>query len=80
LNEDIKTLPELSLRYILSQDAVSVLIVGMTKSEYVEANTSYSEKDKLPQAILEELKKHAWERNFYPDVDPAMKDSDYLER
>lgn len=79
LTDDIKTLPELSLRYILSHDAISTLVVGMRKSEHIGMNISYSDKDKLSQIILEKLKAHAWERNFYPDVDPIMKDSNYLE-
>jgi aryl-alcohol dehydrogenase-like predicted oxidoreductase len=79
LNDSVETLAELSLRYILSFKEVSTLIVGMRKMEHVESNISYSDKDKLAKIILEELKQYAWERNFYPDVDPEMKESDYLE-
>ena len=78
LNNDIKTLAELSLRYILSFDAVSTLIVGMRKLDHVNSNISYSDKNRLPKTTIEELKKHVWERNFYPDVDPVMQSSNYL--
>jgi aryl-alcohol dehydrogenase-like predicted oxidoreductase len=79
LNNDIKTLAELSYRFILSFEEVSALITGMRKLEHVESNTSYSDKGKLPQELIEELKKHSWERNFYPDVDPGMESTNYLE-
>src|SRR3989338_7060974 len=79
LNDDIETLTEISLRYILSHDAVSTLVVGMRKVEHVEKNVSFSDKGGLSPAVLEKLKKHVWERNFYPDVDPAMKNTNFLE-
>lgn len=78
LNGEAKTIPELDLRYILSFDAISTVIPGMRKTENVQANTSFSDGRKLSSKLMEELKKHAWERNFY-SVDPSMKDTNYLE-
>jgi aryl-alcohol dehydrogenase-like predicted oxidoreductase len=79
LSEDVKTLAELSLRFILSFDAATTLLAGMSTVSHVEDNTSYSDGRLLPNDVLDKLKLHAWERNFYPDVDPAMKDTNFLE-
>ena len=65
LDEDAHSIPEFALRYILSFDTVSTVIPGMRKLPHVEANTSVSDKGKLSAELMEELKKHAWERNFY---------------
>lgn len=62
---DTKCLPELSLRYILSFDEVSSVIPGMRKTAHVEANMRAVEKGKLDPRLMEKLKEHAWERNFY---------------
>jgi len=72
LGKEAKNLPELDLRYILSFDDVSTVIPGMRKMNHVKANTSYSDGRKLSKKLLVELTKYSWERNFYPDVDPAM--------
>ena len=71
LGVEAKTLPELALRYLLSWDEVSVVIPGTRKVKNVEANASVSDGRKLSQGLMEELKKHAWERNFYVDLDPS---------
>ena len=71
LGDEAKTLPELALRYILSFDEVSTAIPGMRKLKNVEANIAVSDSKKLSGELLAELKKHSWERNFYPDVDPS---------
>ncbi|MFH0714968.1 MAG: aldo/keto reductase [Candidatus Diapherotrites archaeon] len=65
LGPEAQTLPELALRYILSFDEVSTTIPGMRKPEYVEQNTAVSDGRKLSPALLKELEKHTWERNFY---------------
>ncbi len=79
LDDEAETLPELALRYLLSFDEVSTVIPGMRKIEHVQANTAVSDGQKLSVQLLEELKKHAWERNFYPDHDPALEETNYLE-
>ena len=48
--------------------------------KYVEENTSVSDGRKLSKELMQELKKHSWERNFYPDFDPSMKESGYIEK
>lgn len=79
LDGEAKSLPDLDLRYILSFDEISTAIPGMRKSEHVGANVSVSDGRKLSSELVEKIKNHAWERNFYPSVDPAMADSNYLE-
>lgn len=59
-------LAEVALRYCLSHPAVSTVIPGMRRIRNVEANCALSEQGPLPQATLDLLKKHAWEKNFYP--------------
>ena len=41
------TLPEMAIRFVLSNPAVSTTIVGMRRPEHVEANVSYSDKGPL---------------------------------
>ncbi len=52
----------------------------MRKVAHVDLNTAISDGKKLPEELLSELKKHAWERNFYGGSDPAMKDENYIEQ
>jgi len=82
LGEEAETLPELALRYILSFNAVSAVIPGMRRLKHVKANTAVSDKGRLSKELMEELKNHAWERNFYApgSVDPSMKDVGYIEQ
>jgi aryl-alcohol dehydrogenase-like predicted oxidoreductase len=56
------TMPEMALRFILSNPNVSTVIPGMRKSRYVEANVAASEAGPLPEELLEKLRAHRWER------------------
>ena len=56
------TLPEMAFRFILSNPDVSTTIPGMRKSEHVRQNMGYSEKGPLPKDVLEQLRKHRWDR------------------
>lgn len=80
LGDEAKTLPELALRYLLSFDEVSTVIPGTRKVTTTEANAAVSDGRKLSPELMEELKKHSWERNFYVDFDPALKDGGYIEK
>jgi aryl-alcohol dehydrogenase-like predicted oxidoreductase len=80
LDSEAKSLPELALRYILSFDEVSTLIPGTRKVKYVDANTSVSDGRKLTPELMEKLKKHVWERNFYVDLDPTLEKDGYIEK
>ena len=78
LGNEVKTMPELALRYVLSFDEISTVIPGMRKVKNVEINTAFSDGKKLSKDLMNALKNHAWERNFYPFKDPSMRSSDYL--
>ncbi len=58
-------LPELALRYILSQPAVSTVIPGMRSLRNVERNVAVADGRGLEPAQLERLHAHRWDRNFY---------------
>ncbi len=59
------TLPEIALRYCLSQPAASTVIPGMRKVRNVESSCSVSDKGSLNTGVLTVLKRHAWNKNFY---------------
>ncbi|HYY98861.1 MAG TPA: aldo/keto reductase [Pyrinomonadaceae bacterium] len=56
------TMPEMALRFILSNPAVSTIIPGMRKIKNVESNVAASDAGPLPPTLLEELRGHRWER------------------
>lgn len=65
LGSEAASLPELALRFCLSNPAVSSVIPGMRTSGHVELNSSVSDGRLLSGALLGELKNHRWTRNFY---------------
>lgn len=79
LGTEATTLAELDLRYLLSFEQISSVIPGMRKVKNVEANTAVSDGRSLNPEIMEKLKEHQWERNFYTYVDPAMESTGFLE-
>ncbi|NCS32546.1 aldo/keto reductase [bacterium] len=79
MGDEAKTLTELALKYILSFDEVSTVIPGMRKVEYVTQNTIVSDAEKLSLELRNELKNHAWERNFYEGADPALESTGFIE-
>ncbi len=56
------TLPELALRFILSNPDVSTTIPGMRKVKNVDSNVKASEKGTLNSELMKELKGHRWDR------------------
>jgi aryl-alcohol dehydrogenase-like predicted oxidoreductase len=60
------TLPDLALRFILSNPDVSTIIPGMRKTKHVESNLGASAAGILPTELLEELRKHRWVRKPAP--------------
>jgi aryl-alcohol dehydrogenase-like predicted oxidoreductase len=59
------TLAEIALQFCLSHPAVSAVIPGMRHARNVDSSCSVSERGALPEGILEVLKRHAWDKNFY---------------
>jgi aryl-alcohol dehydrogenase-like predicted oxidoreductase len=56
------TMPQMALRFILSNANVSTVIPGMRKSRYVEANVAASEAGPLSEELRGMLRAHRWER------------------
>jgi aryl-alcohol dehydrogenase-like predicted oxidoreductase len=56
------TLPEMALRFILSNPVVSTTIAGMRKPEHVKQNIAASDAGGLDAGLLQELKRHRWDR------------------
>jgi aryl-alcohol dehydrogenase-like predicted oxidoreductase len=59
------SLAEVAMRYVLSHDAVSVVIPGMSSIRHVDMNVAYSDGRHLPDDLIERLRKHCWVRNYY---------------
>jgi len=60
------TLPQMSLRFILSDPTVSTTIVGMRKLEHVRENIALSDQGALDGTLLAKLKPHRWDRQIRP--------------
>ncbi len=56
------SMPEMALRFILNNPAVSTIIPGMRKTKNVESNVAASDAGPLPPSLYEELRAHRWER------------------
>ncbi|MBV9228685.1 MAG: aldo/keto reductase [Chloroflexi bacterium] len=61
----LDALPEMALRYILSNPAVSTAIPGMRSISNVERNVAVSDGRTLSPEQLQKLKAHRWVRDFY---------------
>jgi aryl-alcohol dehydrogenase-like predicted oxidoreductase len=55
-------MPEMALRFILSDPTVSTIIPGMRKTRHVESNIAASDAGPLAADLLAELRAHRWER------------------
>ena len=66
IRDEITSLPQAALKFILSHPAVSTVIPGMRKIKHVEDCLKASDGLVLKAGELETLKGHAWPRNFYP--------------
>jgi aryl-alcohol dehydrogenase-like predicted oxidoreductase len=56
------TMPQLALRHILQQPAISTVIPGMRKLSHVEQNIAVSDGEQLPEFLMDELRVHRWDR------------------
>jgi len=56
------TMPEMALRFILSNPDVSTVIPGMRKIKYVESNIACSDKGRLAPELIQQLRAHRWDR------------------
>jgi len=65
LRATVDELPEIALRYVLSNPVVSTVITGMLTLRNVERNTAVCDGRGLPPDQVQKLKKHRWIRDFY---------------
>jgi aryl-alcohol dehydrogenase-like predicted oxidoreductase len=56
------TMPDMALRFILGEPAVSTIIPGMRKKAHVLTNLGASDAGLLPDKLMIELEKHRWDR------------------
>ena len=56
------SMPEMALRHILQSPDVSTVIPGMRKLTHVEQNIGASDGRQLSSTLMDELKKHRWDR------------------
>ena len=56
------SLPEMALRFILSNPVVSTTIVGMRKADHVRENIRAGEDGSLDSSLLSKLRAHRWDR------------------
>jgi len=57
-----ETLPDIALRFILSNPVVSTIIPGMRKSRHVESNIAASDAGALSPQLISSLREHRWVR------------------
>lgn len=56
------TMAEFALRFILSNPTVSTVIPGMRKLKNVDSNIAASDGKALPEALVDKLRAHRWDR------------------
>jgi aryl-alcohol dehydrogenase-like predicted oxidoreductase len=56
------TMPEMALRFILSNPDVTTTIPGMRKLNHVKSNITASDGNGLSKELVSELRKHRWDR------------------
>jgi aryl-alcohol dehydrogenase-like predicted oxidoreductase len=62
----MERIADIALRFCVSHPAVSTVIPGMRRVEHVQGNAAAIGQGPLPPHTLEVLRRHAWDRNFYP--------------
>jgi len=65
LDEEVRTLPELALRFCLSAPAVSTVIPGMRRPAHVQQNVGAVGRGALSAQMISRLEGHRWEKNWY---------------
>ena len=60
------SLPDAALRFILSNPTVSTTVAGMRNPDHVRHNIAISDAGPLPANLLQQLKKHRWDRTPQP--------------
>ncbi len=55
-------MPEMALRFILSNPDITTVIPGMRPERHVRANIAASDAGPLPPQLIETLRAHRWDR------------------
>jgi aryl-alcohol dehydrogenase-like predicted oxidoreductase len=56
------TMPDMALRFILSNPTVSTVIPGMRRLKHVETNVGVSDGKGLSPDLVQRLRAHRWDR------------------
>jgi aryl-alcohol dehydrogenase-like predicted oxidoreductase len=56
------SMPEMALRFILSNPDVGTIIPGMRSLPHVKSNIATSDGQGLSNSLLERLREHRWDR------------------
>jgi aryl-alcohol dehydrogenase-like predicted oxidoreductase len=59
------SMPELALRFILSNPDVSTIIPGMRRRPHVSANLGVSDGNTLSQDVMARMREHRWTRTYF---------------
>lgn len=65
LDVPVERLPEVALRFCISDPATSTVIAGMRTLEHLEANARAIDAGPLSEEQLATLRAHRWDRDFY---------------
>ena len=65
VKEETGSMVEAALRFIISFDAVTSVIPGMRTEKHLLSNIETINEGPLSNDLMERLKAHKWERNFY---------------
>jgi aryl-alcohol dehydrogenase-like predicted oxidoreductase len=65
VKDDADSMAEAALRYVISFPAVTTVIPGMRSEKNLLANLRSIDKGPLPKKLLDKLKVHKWNKNFY---------------
>lgn len=65
IGNETGSMAEAALRYLISFEAVTTVIPGMRKEKNLLSNVESVTRGALSEDLLERLKEHRWDRNFY---------------
>jgi len=65
LDTEAGALPDLALKFCLHHPAVGTVIPGMRKTSHVDANIAVTNTPPLSAHLVDRLREHRWEKNFY---------------
>ena len=65
VKEETDSMVEAALRFIINFDAVTSVIPGMRTKNHLLSNIEIINKGPLSKDLIERLKTHKWDRNFY---------------